>query len=116
MKVFHAHVYFDPATRQAARRVRDGLVKRFAEDCRWRDEPIGPHTRPNFRVRFSRGHFGRIVPWLMLHRERLSILVHPYSEDHLADHTARALWLGKRLPLNLAFLRRRTAEAPTRRS
>ena len=115
MKVFHAHVYFDRPTRKVARRVRDGLVARFAVDCRWRDEPIGPHTKPNFRVRFARDHFGRIVPWLMRHRESLSVLVHPYSEDHLADHTEHALWLGKRVPLNVAFLRRRTTEAATKR-
>lgn len=106
IKVYHAHVYFDPATRRAARRVQAALIATFAADCRWRDRPIGPHRKPNFRLRFTRGQFGRIVPWLMLHREGLSVLVHPYTEDGVADHSARALWLGPRLPLNFNFLRR----------
>jgi len=104
--VYHAHVYFDARTRQAARRVRGALAARFAVDCRWRDRPIGPHTRPNVRVRFSARQFGRLVPWLMQHHEGLSVLVHPYTEDQVADHSERALWLGPPVRLKLAFLRR----------
>jgi len=104
--VFHAHVYFDPATRKVAKGVRDGLVARFAADCRWRERPIGPHTKPNFRVRMSPSQCGRIVAWLMLHRAGLSVLVHPYTEDRVADHSDRAVWLGKRVAINFAFLKR----------
>jgi len=104
---FHALVYFDARTRRTARRVRDALVARFAVDCRWRDRPIGPHTKPNFRARFSRARFGALVPWLMRRRAGLSILVHPYSDDQVADHTDRALWLGRPVRLRLGFLRRR---------
>ena len=92
-----------------------GLISRFAVDCRWRDEPIGPHTKSNFRVKFSRDQFGRIVPWLMLHREGLSVLVHPYTPDHVVDHTERALWLGERIALNLKFLRRLTTDGHGKR-
>ncbi len=104
--VFHAHVYFDTATRETAERVRAGLTSRFAVDVRWRDEPIGPHPRPNVRVRFSSEEFGQVVPWLMRHHETLSVLIHPYTEDRVADHTERALWLGAPLPLDVDFLRR----------
>lgn len=115
IKVFHAHVYFDPATRRAARAVQNALIASFGADCRWRDRPIGPHLKPNFRVRFTCGQFGRIVRWLMLHRQGLSVLVHPYTEDRVADHSERALWLGRRLSLNFQFLRRTvTAQAPTK--
>ncbi len=107
VKGFHAHVYFDPATRETAAGIHDELAGRFSLDCRWRDVPIGPHTRPNFRVRFSPEEFGRVVPWLMLHRERLSVLVHPDTGDRVGAHTERALWLGDKLALNVEFLRRR---------
>jgi aromatic ring-cleaving dioxygenase len=113
--VYHAHVYFDPATRKLAMAVRDGLVATFAVDCRWRDRPIGPHTKANFRVRISRGQFGRVVAWLMLHRSGLSVLVHPYTEDRVADHSDRALWLGRRVAIKFGFLKR-PATAAGRRS
>ncbi len=99
-----------------ARRVCDRFVSRFSANCRWRDRPIGPHTKPNFRVRFSKRQFGQIVAWLMLHREGLSVLVHPYTENRVADHSDRALWLGKGVRLNFKFLRRLTTdEKPKRR-
>lgn len=107
VNVFHAHVYWSRATREVAREVQDRLIRRFGADCRWREGPIGPHTRANVRVRFAARHFGRIVPWLMLHRRGLSVLVHPYTPDGVRDHSERALWLGKPVALKLGFLRRR---------
>jgi aromatic ring-cleaving dioxygenase len=107
---FHAHVYFETGTREVARRVYEGLLARFAIDHRWREAPIGPHSRANFRVRFSPEEFGQVVPWLMFHRDGLSVLVHPDTGDRVGDHTERALWLGERLALNVEFLRRLDAE------
>ena len=43
-----------------------------------------------------------LVPWLMLNREELDVLVHPLTEDGVADHTRFALWLGSPLPLRVA--------------
>ena len=106
LKHFHAHVYFDPFTRDTAAGVFERLTAAFPLDSRWRDAPIGPHPRPNFRVRFSTDDFGAIVPWLMLHRDGLSVLVHPDTGDRVADHTDHALWLGERVPLDIGFLRR----------
>lgn len=63
-------------------------------------------TLSHRRVRISRDQFGPIVTWLMLHREGLSVLVHPYTEDRVADHSDRALWLGRRLAINIGFLKR----------
>lgn len=103
---FHAHVYFDPATREAAGRVRDRLVATFPVDVRWRDAPIGPHPKANFRVRFAPAQLGPVVSWLMLHRAGLDVLVHPDTGEHVGDHSARALWLGTPLPVDLDSLRR----------
>ena len=108
---FHAHVYFDATTRAAAQRVHDGLLARFAVEARWRDGPIGPHPIANVRVKLSAHQFGEVVPWLMRHRSGLSVLVHPYSEDHVSDHTERALWLGDRIALDIDFLRRHETRA-----
>jgi aromatic ring-cleaving dioxygenase len=57
-------------------------------------------------VAFAPEEFGKVVPWLMLHREELSVLVHPSTGDRYGDHLQRSLWLGDRLKLNEKALRR----------
>ena len=103
---FHAHVYFDAATRDAAARVREGLSARFEVRLgRWHDKPIGPHPKAMYQVAFLPNQFGNVVPWLMLNREGLNILIHPETGDDVEDHTNHALWLGEKLELNIEFLR-----------
>ena len=105
IKGFHAHVYFDPASQEAAARVRDGLAERFdVELGRWHDKPIGPHPKSMYQVKFAPNQFGRLVPWLMLNREGLDVLVHPETGDDVGDHADRALWLGNKLELNIQVL------------
>jgi hypothetical protein len=45
-----------------------------------------------------------IVPWLLLSREALDVLVHPLTESNYDDHTRDALWLGTPVPLKLERL------------
>ena len=104
---FHAHVYYDTATHDAANRVREGLGARFKVQLgRWHDKPIGPHPKAMYQVAFLPNQFTQVVPWLMLNREGLDILVHPETGDDVADHTAHSLWLGEKLALNIDFLQR----------
>jgi len=104
---FHAHIYFDPASRDGAVRVREGLGARFEVQLgRWHDKPIGPHPKSMYQVAFLPQQFGEVIPWLMLNREGLDILVHPTTGDDVADHTDHALWLGEKLTLNIEVLRR----------
>ena len=42
----------------------------------------------------------------MLNRDGLNILVHPLTDDSVADHTRFAAWLGTPLPLRIEVLRR----------
>ena len=42
-----------------------------------------------------------VVPWLLLNRRGLTILVHPETGDDYEDHAQHALWLGAILPLRL---------------
>jgi aromatic ring-cleaving dioxygenase len=103
---FHAHVYYDTASRDAAARVREGLGAMFEVQLgRWHDKPIGPHPKAMYQVAFLPNQFALVVPWLMLNREGLDILVHPTTGDDVADHTAHSLWLGNKLELNIEFLR-----------
>jgi len=46
------------------------------------------------------------VPWLMLNREGLDVLIHPLTDDSVDDHSRYALWLGTPVPLKLETLRR----------
>jgi aromatic ring-cleaving dioxygenase len=59
-----------------------------------------------YQVAFEAEEFSTLVPWLMLNREGLDVLVHPLSGDSVADHTRFAAWLGAPLPLRLDVLRR----------
>lgn len=103
---FHAHVYFDsPETRVVAANLRERIAERFAVQLgRWHEVPVGPHSRPMYQVAFACELFGRFVPWLMLNRAGLSILVHPNTLAPRDDHLRHALWLGTPLALHEAAL------------
>ena len=104
---YHAHVYYAPETRATAERLRAGLGHRFqARLGSWHDEPVGPHPVAMYQLAFAAEEFSTLVPWLMLNREGLNVLVHPLTGDSVADHTRFALWLGTPLPLRLEALRR----------
>ena len=109
---YHAHIYYDPTkTRGAAARLRKGLGAAFpaATLGSWHDEAVGPHTVAMYQVAFAVEDFARIVPWLMLNRGELDVLVHPLAGNAYDDHTIYAMWLGDKLPLRLDVLRRVSA-------
>ena len=103
---FHAHIYFDNDSRDAASRVREGLTQFEVQLGRWHDKPIGPHPQPMYQVAFLPPQFGKVVPWLMLNRQGLTVLVHPSTGDSYGDHLERSLWLGEVLKLREEALRR----------
>jgi DOPA 4,5-dioxygenase len=110
---YHAHIYYDAETRPIAERLREAIGNRFGVELgRWRDEPVGPHPAPMYQAAFPAAEFPRIVPWLMLNRGGLSVLVHPQTEDAYDDHTIHALWLGAPLPLRVEGLRRNRDRKP----
>jgi aromatic ring-cleaving dioxygenase len=105
---YHAHVYFDPATRSVAERLRASIISKFAvEPGGFSDEPRGPHPISQFNVIFQTAEFQNIVPWLMFNRDGLDVLVHPLTDDMVDDHTVYALWLGAPVELKIDTLQRR---------
>ncbi len=106
VKGYHAHIYYEPATREAAAHVRSGLANFKVQLGSWHDEPVGPHPKSMYQVLFAPEEFDKIVPWLMLHREGLTVLIHPSSGDSYGDHIERSLWMGSVLKLREAALRR----------
>ena len=105
---YHAHIYYDPATtKEVAARLRDAIGNRFIGRVgNWHDEPVGPHPVSMYQIAFPVEEFPRLVPWLMLNRSGLNVLVHPETGDAYDDHARHALWLGTPLPLRLGVLRR----------
>ncbi len=105
---YHAHVYYDPAaTRDRAARLRERIAAEFpdARLGRWHDAPVGPHPQSMYQVAFPRALLASLLPWLMLNRDGLTVLVHPETGDDVADHSEHAAWLGAVLPLRLEVLR-----------
>jgi aromatic ring-cleaving dioxygenase len=103
---YHAHVYYDSGSRAKAAELREALEGGFEVVMgRWRDAPVGPHPQPMYQVKFGPDQFARIVPWLMLNRGGLTVLIHPNTGDAYHDHAENALWLGEKLTLRLDVLR-----------
>ena len=111
---YHAHIYYNPAsTKEIAARLRDEIGRRFTGRVgNWHDEPVGPHSVSMYQVAFPVEEFPRLVPWLMLNRGGLKVLVHPQTDDAYDDHTIHALWLGAPLPLRVERLRRSRERTP----
>jgi aromatic ring-cleaving dioxygenase len=101
---YHAHVYYDPhATRSRAAQLRERVAAEFpkARLGRWHDELVGPHTQSMYQIAFPSRLLASFLPWLMLNRDGLTILLHPETGNDYRDHTAHAAWLGALLPLRL---------------
>ena len=110
---YHAHVYYEPATtRERAERLRARLATEFpaATLGRWHDALVGPHPQSMYQVAFPRELFATLLPWLMLNRDGLTILLHPETGDDYVDHSEHAVWLGGMLPLRLEVLRRASSQ------
>lgn len=109
---YHAHVYYDPASsRHRAEHLRDQIAKRFpdAQLGRWHDVPVGPHPQAMYQVAFPAAMLANFVPFLMLNRDGLTVLLHPETGDDYADHARHAVWFGEVLPLRLEMFAARGA-------
>jgi DOPA 4,5-dioxygenase len=103
---YHAHVYYDAATKPLAAQLRAAIEQRFAVTMgRWHDAPIGPHPCGSYQIAFAPELFGELIPWLALNRAGLTVFVHPETGDALADHSAHVIWLGESRALKLGALR-----------
>jgi DOPA 4,5-dioxygenase len=107
IKGYHAHVYYDAASKPAAAALRAAIeAEGFAVELgRWHDGPVGPHPRGSYQVAFAPDQFATVVPWLALNRGGLDVFVHPDTGHALADHSDHVIWLGQSYGLNLDALR-----------
>ena len=101
---WHAHVYFDAASRSAAREFLDGVTAQFGSRVamgRFHEREVGPHPRWSYQIAFAAMEFSDVVGWLALNHGALDVLVHPNTDDELRDHRDSALWLGRSHQLDL---------------
>ena len=107
---YHAHVYYDLGERVAAERLHRKLSSAkgtgdlisviFVGELR--DGNVGPHPRPQFEVHFREDALPAVLP--LIKDSGLTALVHPLTDDDLADHTSLAVWIGEPLPLDHSVL------------
>ena len=107
---FHAHIYFNSASRGAAGVLRDRFADLQAPGSeplirfvgRMVDGPVGPHPVPQYEVHFSADARARVIA--LIEASGLTALVHPLTADDLADHTTLGYWIGEPFELDLAVL------------
>jgi aromatic ring-cleaving dioxygenase len=101
---YHAHIYFTPDQRRTAEALRD----RFAVQNgvlfvgRMTEGKAGPHPIPQFEIHLLKASLGGVLP--MIETSGLRALVHPLTDDDLADHTSLGLWIGEPIELDLTTL------------
>ena len=103
---YHAHIDYDPTSTRA---VAEGVCAALGAQCQveieaFRDTPVGPNPLANVLVLFTPDQFAHVVPYLMVHRDGLDVLVHPLTENAVEDHTDFAMWLGKPVELKIHTL------------
>ncbi|KAH9935968.1 DOPA-like domain-containing protein [Epithele typhae] len=105
---FHIyHIGTAPDQVKYARELHERIRREFPEFRVYKfwDKPVGPHPVPMFEVNVFNPHqVGTFFAWLVVNRGPLSVLVHPNTDDALADHTELATWMGKPFPLNTNIL------------
>ncbi len=106
---WHAHIYYDPAERPAAEALRASFADMMVDDVapilfigRLTDGPVGPHPIPQFEIHFPATAGGTIAR--TIETSGLRALVHPLTDDDVADHTTLAHWIGQPLDLDLSVL------------
>ena len=107
---YHAHIYYVPETRALAeslhRRLSDmkasGEISQLLFVGQMRDRKVGPHPIPQFEIHFTKQALPRILP--LIEASGLRALVHPLTDDDLADHTSLAHWIGEPVELDLTTL------------
>lgn len=102
---YHAHIYYDAGERAAAAALRDELAQRTEHVGfvgRLADRPVGPHPIPQFEIHFLESALPVLFP--VIEESGLRALVHPLTDDDLADHTTLGRWIGAPLVLDLSVL------------
>lgn len=106
---YHAHIYYAAEEREAAAALRDAFAAQEGDGersilfvGRMMDQPVGPHPIAQYEIHFREGALAGIID--SIRRSGLRALVHPLTQDDLADHTNLGTWIGEPLNLDLNVL------------
>ena len=101
---YHAHIYYDPAERPVAAALRDdfGRDRAILFVGAMTDSAAGPHPMAQYEVHFLARH--RLAVVAAIEATGLRALVHPLTDDDLADHTSLAHWIGEPVELDVTVL------------
>jgi aromatic ring-cleaving dioxygenase len=102
---YHAHIYFT----EGQRGIAEDLRTRFQAEASilfvgaMTAVRAGPHPIPQYEVHFLKSSLDVVVE--TIRESGLRALVHPLTDDDLADHTTLGEWIGgKPLELDLTTL------------
>ncbi|KAJ3271556.1 hypothetical protein HDV01_006518 [Terramyces sp. JEL0728] len=105
IKEFHFHTYWflhDKKTQEKAQELFSKVQKAsFGKPLRLNYEPVGPHPIGSFETWVPIEYFAQAYSFFTLNRGDLSVLLHPLTREQQRDHTERAVWLGKPIPLKV---------------
>ena len=104
---WHAHIYFDATSRDAAWALRAPVESRFGNLVRigrFHERPVGPHPMWSWQIAIENDQFAELIAWLTLNHGSLDVFVHPNTGDALRDHRDAALWIGHSHELTLSAL------------
>jgi DOPA 4,5-dioxygenase len=107
---YHAHIYYAPETRALAEYVRQRLIDLMASGTlppllfvgKLKDHKAGPHPIPQFEIHYRKAALPAMLRFI--EDTGLTALVHPLTDDDLADHTTLAHWIGTPIELDLSTL------------
>ena len=102
---YHAHIYYSDDERAAAKALRDRFLAVPSQVLfvgRMMDQGVGPHPIAQFEVHFLEGARPDVVA--AIEASGLRALVHPLTDDDLADHTSLAHWIGEPVELDVSVL------------
>jgi aromatic ring-cleaving dioxygenase len=107
---YHAHLYYVAETRAVAEATRLGLIERMESGDipqllfvgQLKDGKAGPHPIPQFEIHYTKAALPTVLR--LIEESGLTALVHPLTDDDLADHTSLAHWIGTPIELDLSTL------------
>jgi DOPA 4,5-dioxygenase len=102
---YHAHIYYSDAEQATARALHEEFSRRWHDILfvgEMTDRGVGPHPIPQYEIHFLERSLDDVVAAIA--QSGLRALVHPLTDDDLADHTTLARWIGEPLELDLTVL------------
>lgn len=101
---YHAHIYYSDDQRPAAEALRETFIRQpeLLFVGQMTDRGVGPHPIPQYEVHFLESSLANVVA--AIESSGLRALVHPLTDNDLADHTSLAHWIGDPLDLDLSTL------------